>query len=57
MAKIKLLIIVPLNSIKMVSGNVETRNKKKGKFKEKKRNPYKKGGAQRSMNVSKKAKK
>ena len=29
----------------------EKRNKRKVKFKEKKRNPYKKGGAQRSMNV------
>jgi hypothetical protein len=32
------------------------RNKKKGKFKEKKKNPYKTGGAQRSMNVSLKKK-
>ena len=28
------------------------RNKKKGKFKDKKKNPYKVGGAQRSMNIS-----
>jgi len=38
----------------MASGNSETRNKKKGKFKDKKRNPYRKGGARRSMNDSKK---
>lgn len=35
----------------------DKRNKKKGKFKEKKRHPYKSGGAKRSMNISLKNKK
>ena len=33
-------------------GYSEKRNKRKGKVREKKKNPYKTGGAQRSMNVS-----
>jgi hypothetical protein len=32
-------------------GFSEKRNKKKSKFKERKKNPYRKGGAKRSMNV------
>lgn len=36
----------------MAKGDSETRNKKKGKFKKKKENPYKKGGRQRTQNIS-----
>jgi hypothetical protein len=32
----------------MARGDAETRNKKKKKFKEKKKNPYKRGGKYRS---------
>jgi|TARA_B100001971_G_C18246932_1_gene575009 hypothetical protein len=38
----------------MASGDSERRNKKKDKKRNKKKHPYKKGGRQRSMNVSKK---
>ncbi len=38
----------------MASGNSESRNKKKGKFKKKKENPYKSGGKQRTQNISNK---
>lgn len=36
----------------MVKGDAEQRNKRKRKFKEKKKHPYKKGGKFRSSNVS-----
>lgn len=35
-------------------GCSERRNKKKNKFKEKKKHPYKKGGRMRSMDISEK---
>lgn len=38
----------------MARGDSETRNKKKGKFKKKKENPYKTGGKHRSSNLTKK---
>ena len=38
----------------MARGDSERRNKKKDKKRNKKKHPYKKGGRQRSMNVSKK---
>jgi hypothetical protein len=38
----------------MVRGDSERRNKRKDKKRNKKKHPYKKGGRQRSMNVSKK---
>jgi len=38
----------------MVRGDSERRNKRKDKRRNKKKHPYKKGGRQRSMNVSKK---
>jgi len=41
----------------MASGDLERRNKRKYKKKEKKKHPYKKGGRQRSSNVSLKSKK
>ena len=36
----------------MARGNCESRNKKKGKFKKKKENPYKVGGKYRSTEIS-----
>lgn len=41
----------------MAKGNSESRNKKKGKFKKKKENPYKTGGRQRTQNIKIKNKK
>ncbi len=38
----------------MARADSEQRNKKKDKKKNRKKHPYKKGGRQRSMNVSKK---
>ena len=38
----------------MARGDSERRNKKKDKKRNRKKHPYKKGGRQRSMNVSKK---
>ena len=38
----------------MACGNSERRNKRKDKKREKKKHPYKKGGRQRTMNVSNK---
>ena len=38
----------------MARGDSEQRNKRKDKKRNKKKHPYKKGGRQRSMNVSKK---
>tara|TARA_Y100000034_G_C6532099_1_gene229312 strand:- start:45 stop:164 length:120 start_codon:yes stop_codon:yes gene_type:complete len=38
----------------MAQGDLERRNKRKDKYKEKKKNPYKKGGRQRSLKFSKK---
>ena len=38
----------------MPKGDSEQRNKRKDKKRNKKKHPYKKGGRQRSMNVSKK---
>ena len=38
----------------MARADSERRNKRKDKKKSKKKHPYKKGGRQRSMNVSKK---
>jgi hypothetical protein len=35
----------------MARGDSETRNKRKVKFKEKKKHPYRKGGGKRSMNI------
>jgi len=37
----------------MASGDSERRNKRKDKKKDKKKHPYKKGGRQRSMEISK----
>jgi hypothetical protein len=37
-----------------MTANSEQRNKKKDKFKKKKENPYKKGGRERLINVTKK---
>jgi len=37
----------------MANANSETRNKKKGKYKDNKKYPYRKGGARRSMNDTK----
>ena len=39
----------------MVRGNVEQRNKKKGKRKDKKKHPYKSGGRERSRKIKKQA--
>ena len=38
----------------MARGDAESRNKKKGKFKSKKENPYKAGGKYRSTNLTNK---
>lgn len=38
----------------MARGDSEQRNKKKDKKRNKKKHPYKKGGRQRTMNISKK---
>ena len=37
----------------MARGDIERRNKRKDKYKEKKRNPYRKGGRQRSLKLRK----
>ncbi len=37
----------------MARGDVEVRNKRKVKLKEKKKHPYKRGGSKRTMNLKK----
>ncbi len=41
----------------MIKDSGDKRNKRKDKYKEKKKHPYKKGGAQRSSKISLKGKK
>lgn len=38
----------------MARGDAERRNKRKDKYREKKKHPYRKGGGKRSMNIGKK---
>ncbi|MDO8467515.1 MAG: hypothetical protein Q7S56_01030 [Nanoarchaeota archaeon] len=41
----------------MARGDVETRNKRKRKFRENKKHPYQHGGGKRGMNISEDKKK